>query len=133
VSSTGNSPTRFDTTKRWLWGDLSADFPMKLDFKIGATKRVFTRPTTDEENVETDSVCCVIRLEKYPDRGNALAMKIDHETRIDDNSVCRPNAKAQNFSIPFRRPSVGSGGFSETTPIWFFYSRSTKLSKIASR
>ncbi len=131
-SSPGNLPSHYDLSSNWLKGQAPTDvFPVSRMVDIDATRRLFARPTSNEENEKTDSICCVVKLQKYDSRANPIALRIEHEKRFDAHSVCQKRTKPAPFSVPLKRPLVGAEGFSGTTPAWFLYPPSTPLAAIA--
>jgi hypothetical protein len=131
-SSSGNLPSYHNLVGNWLWGKAPPDvFPVKRMVEIDPTRRLFTRPTTNEENAETDSLCCVVKVQRYQTPSPALAIRIEHEKTFDENSVCQKRAAPAAFNVPNKRTVVGAEGFSDTVPAWFLYPPSTPLTDIA--
>jgi hypothetical protein len=132
-SSAGNFPSHFDQPGNWLKGKKAPPdvFPVTRMLDLDATHRLFTRPASNEENVKTDSTCCVVRAQKHENAVHRLAMRIEHEKTFDENSVCQKRAAPAAFNVPNKRPLVGDQGFLEQTPAWFLYPASTPLTAIA--
>ena len=133
-SSPGDLPSHYDLARNWLKGKAPPDvFPVSRLLEIDATRRLFTRPTSEKENAKTDLICCIVKLQEYQSRPHPLALHIEHEKVFNEQSICQQRAKPISFSVPNQRPLVGAEGFSGTVPAWFIYPPSTPLTSIAVR
>jgi hypothetical protein len=131
-SSPSDLPSHYDLTGNWLKGKAPPEvFPVSRLLEIDATRLLFTRPASEKENEKTDSICCVVKLQKYQSRPHPLALHIEHEKVFNEQSVCQQRAKPASFSVPNQRPLVGAEGFTGTLPAWFIYPPSTPLASIA--
>jgi hypothetical protein len=131
-SSSGNLPSRYNLVRNWLWGKGPSEaYPTKLMLKLKMERTLYTRPTSTEENALTDSICCVVKVQRYQTPTPSLAVSIEQEKTFDEHSQCRKSPEPLNFNVPNKRTVVGAEGFSEITPAWFLYPPSTPLTAIA--